>query len=75
MPFLPTPWCIAQKLHGWGKGEVLDLPEFSDDLRVIHGSLTIDSHPRLEISPRIATLNRRTFGYVCDITAPTNVLK
>ena len=72
MPFLPTTWEVSAAIAAWKTDESLSLP-LTSELSVIHGSLTLDKSARLEVVPRIAMMNRRTFGFVVDITAPTDV--
>ena len=71
MPYLPTPWMIGSKMFEWKADRHLDLP-LPQDIRILHGGETVDKHPRMEIPPRLAMMNRRVWGYVVDITAPTD---
>ena len=73
MPFLPSCWQIGSRLSKWKVNETLDW-DLSDALTLVHGDLAVDKEHRLDTDPRTAMLNRRIFGYIVDITAPTDVL-
>ena len=62
---------IGSKMFAWEADKELELP-LPADFRLLHSSETVDKAPRLEIPPRIAMLNRRVWGYVTDITTPTD---
>lgn len=67
MPFFPTPWGVAKRLYKWDLDEGHGFPLPSEDMLLLHPSQTSDKQTRLEVSPRNAMLNRRTFGFVVDI--------
>ena len=67
MTFFPTPWGVAKRLYKWDINDHHGLPLPTSDMTILHPSQTSDKQTRLEISPRCAMLNRRTFGFVVDI--------
>ena len=75
MPFLPTCWEIGSRLHEWKATETLDFQQYLTPgaVTLVHGSLTIDKEHRLDTDPRTGMMNRRIWGYICDINAPTNI--
>ena len=67
-PFRPTPWGVECAFHGWsGRRGDLDHVIPNGDIRVIPGPQTVDNIDRAELTPRLAMLNRKVFGFVADI--------
>ena len=66
--FRPTPWEVVCGLQHWdGDESKLDHIIQTKDLTIIHGPQTSDNKNRLELTPRLAMMNRRVFGYIAGI--------
>ena len=67
-PCRPTPWQVASVLDRWnGDHASLDPILKTNDIMIIPAKDTVDAIPRVELSPRVAMLNRRVFGVIIEI--------
>ena len=70
----PTPWEVVQAVEEWGRSmQALGRIIRTEDLWIIPGPQTSDAKPRLEMTPRIAMLNRKVYGYVAEIIEDTDL--
>ena len=72
--FRPSPWEIVCGLNRWnGDEDKLDHIIMTRDMTIIHAPKTVDQINRLELSPRLAMMNRKVFGYIAGIHEEDNV--
>ena len=71
----PTPWVIANGLWRWS-GQHSDIDDIlqADRITVISKGQTADGKTRIELTHRVAMLNRRVFGYVAEINESDTTL-
>ena len=64
----PTPWEVVQAMEEYDRSmQALDRIIQTPDLWIIPGPQTSDRKPRLEMTPRLAMLNRKIYGYAAEI--------
>ena len=63
----PSPWKICEDLHYWDGKSQLDEIIRTNDLWITHKDQTADKIHRVEMTPRLAMMNRCVFGYVAEI--------
>ena len=64
----PTPWEVACAFSSWkGYEDRLQQVIQTPDITAIHGPTTSDGLDRIELTPRLAMLNRKAFGYIAGI--------
>ena len=67
-PCRPTPWEVARTIGEWSGDETkLDRILQSKEITIVPGPQTVDGVPRVELTPRLAMLNRKAFGFVVEI--------
>ena len=66
--YRPSPRDIVCGIERWN-GDQSRLGHIlrHKDLTIIHGPETVGGINRLELSPRLAMLNRKVFGYIAGI--------
>lgn len=66
--FRPSPWEVVCGLHRWdGDENTLGHIIKTKDMTIIHGPKTVGQINRLDLTPRLAMMNRKVFGYVAAI--------
>lgn len=71
MPYHPTPWGQSMKTFGWEMDDDIDVP-VTPDMTFVRPAQTRGGELRLDSPNRLGMMNRRGWGYGCDVKYATS---